>query len=355
VKPIILHRLQPVSNLLASTKLEEKPRGNPQDTIEESPGFYRGVIVDTLTIVSALFTGYIFELFISGEPLIGIGVPPTWTTLLATLSIFLISSLLESVLVKNTVRHLFIIALQVGALSAFLYEESSAWLITFISALVIFSWASWSARNETENSLQIRFFKVAHTFLGKAILAVALMGVVFYFPVWQSQPRLVPDETLNSIIDYATDFTAGLYGNLSFNSESGIEKVIEEISRSQFEGNPLWIQLPLQEREEQLKALQAEMTDRLRGVLGLEEVNPEEKVREVVRRSLENNVRNLEQRFEQWFFWGWMAIMLVVVLGVGRIYGLLLAFVALLIYEVLIVTKFIRVYTEARNKEILDF
>lgn len=345
-----------MSNLLASSKIEDRiPGTTPENEVEESPGFYRGVIIDSLTVLTALFTGYIFNLFISNQPMIIVGVPPTWATLLVFLSLFLIASLLESILIKNTLRHLLVLLLQVASLSVFLYQESSIWLFTFLITLVIFFWAAQTARMEMENALRIRFFKIAQHFLGKAILGVALMGVVFYFPAWQAQPQLIPDETLNSVIDWTTKLTSSWYGGLSFDSNSAIENVINDISKNQLESNPLWIQLPLIERDSQLSAVKTDLSTRLQGLLGLESLNPEEKIRDVIRHSLENNVRDLESRFQQWFFWGWITIMLVLVLGFGRIYGILLSFLALMIYETLIVTKFLRVYSEARAKEILDF
>jgi len=352
-----LHKnLHQVNNLLQTSQaLEKKETPQPEDQIEESPGFYRGVIIDALAVISALFTGYVFSLIIYGGSIALIGIPPTWITLLVFLSIFLTTSLLEAILIKNTLRHIFILALQVSALAAFLYSESSAWLFTFLIALGIFFWASQSARMETENSVRIRFLRIAQRFFGKAILAVALMGIVFYFPSWQARPQLVPDNTFDSIINVVTDLSASWYGGLTFNANSKIESVIDQISRSQVEGNPAWVQLPLQERERQLENIKTDLLSRLQSLLGLESIDPETEVREIIRNSLEENVRFLESRFKQWFFWGWVTIMLVVVLGVGRLYGLFMSFFSLLIYELLVVTKFIRVYLQPRNKEILDF
>jgi len=341
-----------VSNLLKTNI--ELPKKTDEEEAENSPILYKTIAVDALGVLSAIALGYLFKQAILGETLPVIGVAPSGISLVVMTSIFLLASLFQIILIKNVIRNLVVIGLQIVFLALFLYDESARWMATVIASAVLFALGTWQARREMSNTLEIRFFRISELYFKKVILALSLMAVVFYFPHWQANPSFGPDALIDPSIDWVVGLTSQYYGEIDIKASMPVGDIIDRVSQAQFQRQYSNL-IPIEERQAYLIQFKEQIMNQMKSILGLDVLEPTAKLNDVLKESISGGILKLQDKFKDWFFTGWTIIVLLFILSIGRVYVWIISIVAFLIYELLIILKFIHIYVQPFNKEIIDF
>ncbi|MEK7188214.1 MAG: hypothetical protein AAB691_05225, partial [Patescibacteria group bacterium] len=97
------------------------------------------------------------------------------------------------------------------------------------------------------------------------------------------------------------------------------------------------------------------MTERMQAQLGGISPAPDERLGSFLYRLMKEGLARLENYMGQWFFIGWALIVLVFSFSVGKVYALAMSGLAYLLYQVLLASRFINIYSGTAAKETLDF
>lgn len=342
-----------MSNLLLNRTLGQQAS---QEVFEKNPSFWRGVFIDGLSLLSAFLLGYSFQLFVTQQPFIGIGIVPSYGWMMGILTLFFIASLFQVVLTKDFVRRTVFQVLQVLAIGFFLYNESTQWFAAQVIALALVLIGNWRTRSELDSSVTIRFFRVANIYYGKLVLALAILATIFYFPYWQRQATIVPDPVLDGAISWSLGFLDNFSPGLQLAPGSSFDDVVKELAKNQIERAPGFTDLSLSERERVLGEAEQRIAEQLKEQLpGAGTQFENENLRDLISRFINTKARELQQEFQQWFFIGWVVVALFIFFGVGRLYSMVMSAIAFLLFQVLLASRFVNIYSGTVTKETLDF
>ncbi len=341
-----------MSNLLLNKTFGDQVK---KEVVETNPSFWRSLAIDAIALVSAMLLGYFFQLFVSGQKIIFLNVVPGTWVLLGTLSIFFLASLFQVVLIKDAGRRIPIQIIQVLALGFFLYNESAQWLAAESIAIILILLGSWRARSELNNTLTIRFFRLANIYYGRLVLALALLAAIFYFPYWQVNKSIVPEPALDGVITWSLGLANTFSPDLDLTPKSTFSEVTNALAIAQVAKTPGVDQLTQAEKQRVIEQTSRTIADQLRGQLGQTTPANDESLRSFISRLINSKVSELQERFKQWFFVGWVIIALFIFFSVGRLFSLIMSAVAFIIYQVLLASRFAKLYSGTVTKETLDF
>lgn len=323
--------------------------------VEKNPSFWHSFTIDALALVSAILLGYFFQLYVSGQKIILLNVVPSIWVLVATVSVFFLASLFQVVLIKDAGRRIPIQIVQVLALGFFLYNESAQWLAAESIALVLILVGSWRVRSELNNTLTIRFFRLANIYYGRLVLALALLAAIFYFPYWQTHKSIVPEPALDGVITWSLGLANTFSPDLDLTSKSTFSEVTNALAIAQVAKTPGVDQLTQAEKQRVIDQTSLTIADQLRGQLGEITPNDDESLRSFISRMINSKVSELQERFKQWFFVGWVIIALFIFFSFGRIFSVAMSAVAFVIFQILLASRFVNLYSGTVTKETLDF
>ncbi len=341
-----------MSNLLLNQSISEKVKS---EVIQRNPSLWRGIVFEIIVLLSAIFLGYLFKLYVSDQPLIIIGSTPSAWLVFGTLSAFFLASLFHAVLIRDGGRRTAVQIIQILALGFFLYDESVRWLATEGVALALLLSGSWRARSELNNSLNIRFLRVAGLYYGKLVLALALMATIFYFPFWQNDRVIIPESTLDGVVGWSLGLLNNFYPEVHLTPSSTFEEVVGVLAQNEISKIPGIEKLSSVEQEKIKQQANSAITEQLSKQLGGISPQPDESLSSFFIRFLKEITKQLEDYLGQWFFVGWTVTILLIFLGLGRIYLIIMSSFAFIIYQLLLASRFINLYTETATKETLDF
>ncbi len=323
--------------------------------MERNPSFWRSVIFEATALVSATWLGYVYKLYISSQTIPFINITPGLWGVLIALSVFFLASLFHLVLIKDTGRRMVVQIVQVLCLGFFLYNESIYWLATEGFALLILLSGSWRARTELNNGLSVHFFRVSGLYYGRLVMAIALMGTIFYFPYWQQNKVIVPESAFDGLTSWSLGLVNNFYPDLRLTPESTFEEIVGAMAEDEIAKIPGGENLSEAEKQRVAEQANEAMTKQLQSQFGGISPQENESLKNFIYRLLKESLSQLETYLGQWFFFGWSILVLVLSFSIGKFYSLIMSAVAFLIYQVLLASRVFSLYTETVSKESLDF
>ncbi|TRZ64034.1 MAG: hypothetical protein D4Q79_02445 [Spirochaetia bacterium] len=224
----------------------------------------------------------------------------------------------------------------VGAVLGFLF---------FISGI-------YAGRNELENSLEIKFWKISKKVLPKAIAGIAIFaGVVCAsFIDVNGKDFFIPRDAFNAVVSPITD--SGLLEKIvpGFNLTGSTEETIRSIAMREIENNPQLKVLPDSIKEELAGKAVQEVKNQTAGLAGIQ-LNFQGKLSDTIYDflavkfySLPENILNSTPILVAIF------IFLTIISLVWPI-RLIAAFISFLLYETLLALGFGAIIFEGRSKE----
>ncbi len=229
-----------------------------------------------------------------------------------------------------------LIMVSVGAILGFLF---------FISGI-------YAGRNELENALEIKFWKISKKVLPKVIAGIAIfVGVICAsFINMDSKEFFIPRDAFNAVVSPITD--SGLLEKIipGFNLTGSTEEMVRSIAVREIENNPQLKLLPDSIKEELLGKAVQEVKNQTASMAGTQ-LNFQSKLSDTIYDflaikfySLPENILNSTPILVAIF------IFLTIISFVWPI-RLIAAFVSLLLYETLLALGFGAIIFEGRSKE----
>ncbi|MFA5098752.1 MAG: hypothetical protein WC461_00845 [Candidatus Paceibacterota bacterium] len=224
----------------------------------------------------------------------------------------------------------------VGAVLGFLF---------FISGI-------YAGRNELENSLEIKFWKISKKILPKVVAGVAVFAGVICasFINIESKEFFIPREAFNAVVAPITD--NGLLEKIipGFNLTGSTEEMIKSIAVKEIENNPQLKNLPDSIKEELIGQAVQQVKNQTAGAVGTE-LSFKSKLSDTMYDFLAVKFYSLPQNILNSTPILVAAFIFLAIISFAWPIRLLVAFIAFLIYEIFLALGFGTIIFEGRSKE----
>lgn len=324
-------------NQISAEKLQATP-----------PGFYKSIFLELLSIVAAFIFGYLYYLFIK------FSFPLYW--ILVSLVIFGTLQFLRALLVRGALRALLVTLFEVIGiiLPFYLFDKTSNLSFLVAAALVMitfFFFGNLSSKQELENEVRIKFFKIGKKLIGKFITAVALAVVILYLPYWQTKDIFISEKNFQSLFSLATSFAQKLYPEINFNST--LEEFAETLAKFQLEKNKSFFTFSSTDRQKAIQNLSSQI---LKSIIEDNSVaQKNENLGKFTYYSILNSLTNWYNNYQHWFLIVWATAVFVVLKILGFIFAWILLIFAFFVYQLLLNFEIISATFENRAKENVEF
>ncbi len=312
--------------------------------------FSKAIVLDVLVVLFAGAFGYFFASYL---------VDGSFWLVLGSLFLWGTVSFLQGLLQKNTARRLGIIFLEVAAIAVFFYGyaySASALAVAALLVFVVLFWGYFSVRRELQNTVLIRFFTASSQAIGKVTTAAILFGVIMYAALLASDGNFfVSKGGFNLAYGWAAGVAGSFYPTIPFTGAfgdfaTGVAR-IELQNRSTFQAlSPNDKALVIaRSASEIMAAFPPNASGTVATALASQSTE------DVFYRYLSTQAGILESRFDSFYIGVWVLAFFLVVRTVGIAAVWLGQVVALLFYELLLATGFMKVKEESSTKETIIY
>ena len=314
-------------------------------TITRPPGFYKSIVLDALTVLAALATGWFFSGFVSR----GTG----YGFFLLSAGIFMILSLLSTLFTKWLGRRSFIVVLECLALVVFFTgEEVRLFLVALGLLLVFFFWGEIAGRRGLHNALTVQFFRVVRLNFSKVTTGIILAYLVLYYPHLDRENALVPKAAFAGVFDWGGGVVRQFYGDIDLSGP--LDRVVKRIYEINLNQDPSYKALTPPQREqaiaEQVRTFIASLSESIGYA-----IEAQQTVEDVFYGVFTKTLNDLKIRFGPLFFVGWVVAIFVVIRGLGAIFYWAIGGLAFFIYQMLLSLNFVTILNEPKSQEVIEY
>jgi len=319
----------------------------PVEKTRRPVGFYKQLGLDAATIVSALWFGFSYSMFIKGI----VNLP----ILSIVLVIFITFSGLQVFMPQSMKRRTIVILLQTFFLLVFFISTEGVRIFTIIGPILLlfFFWGELMARREVKNNLRIRYFRTASKQIGKVTTGIAIAVVLLYMPYLDTAEVFIPEGGLNpffKILTRVTDHFTFQKINLNLN----VMEVAKDFAKMKLDGNKEFRELSLQEQEFAIDNASTEIIKQLEKSLKIK-IDRSEPVSDLFRTLIINTLEDWRDRLGDVFIFGWLVALFFMAKSISVIIGWLGALFGYLIFQLLQSLNFIHAIGENSMQEVVEY
>ncbi len=325
-------------NLVSLNRIETGPR--------KPPGFYKSIVLDVLAVLFAAGFGYCYYRYLTG------GIP-VWV-LLGAFTLFGVMVALQAFLAKHGGRTLGVIVLEtLGVIGFFWRDDWRILALNGIIVLVFLAWGYFEARVRLGNSINIPFFGVANLALGKFTTGLLVFMVLIYAPQIGGNPLLVSQKSFRTFFDWSSGIVTDFYPSLSLNGSFG--GFTESFAKMELTNNPEFQNLTSAQQSAAVAQQSQQLAQNLTAKLPSSSIASSSATSDAFYSILQGMMQAWQSQSGGWFDIGWAAVIFIALRSIGIIFIWLAEFFALIVYELLLATGFVKVGEEMRTKEVIGY
>lgn len=309
-------------------------------------GFWRSVVLDLLSVLSALFLGYTYFRYLTT------GLSP-WYALGIFLA-FSAFSVLQVFLAKGIGRRvLMILAEAIALVVCFVfYNDWQVVLIAGLAAFVVLLWGYFASRLTVRNQMEVQFFKATRNVLGKVTTAVLLVMVIVYVPQAQGDQIFMPRESFKVLFNWATGFLNNFYPGISLTGSFG--DFSQNFARAQLQNNVTFGSLTQSQQNVAIEQAMAELSGAVAKTTGIAPTQSES-VSDVAYDYLVSTLVNLRNKFQDQFTLWWIIALFLILRSIGIVFVWIAQIASLVLYEILLAGGFMHIDEATQTKEIVAY
>jgi hypothetical protein len=331
--------------------MEENNRVLPNNNIEADRSIAKIVILAVIGIIFCFFFGYFLRLFIlDGQS--GFLLP----CFLAGMG-FLAFFLLNAFFIKNSWIVSLIIFLDVLAFSAPFYDQvSKTFWLGILLTFLIFIWANYTGRQELENMLKIKFWRISKKVIPKAITALAIfVGIVYVGiadTVIKEKEFFISQTTFNKIVLPIANSSLVQAFSPGFDLSLPTGKLLENLTASQLEGSSQFQFVPGAAKDELVSQSVNELENKISGFTGVA-LDPDQKASDFLYEVMVKKFGTLPKSVIPIAPIIVAALIFLIIVGFSLPIRLIVTFLAFLLYEIFLALGFSAKMMEGRDREII--
>lgn len=306
------------------------------------PGFWKSIVLDLLSVFSALFLGYSYLQYLAR------GFSP-WYLFGAFLA-FSACSALQVLLTKGAMRLTLVIFSEAVALVVcfVFYTDLQIVFIAGVVAFLALLWGYFASRLEAQNELEIRFFKVTRNVLGKVMTAVLLVMIIVYVPQAQGDRIFVSRENFKVFFDWTAGLLNPFYPSIPFTGSFG--NFSESFAKAGLADNPSFKALTVAQQNTALEQAAAELSGTVARATGITPTQNDQ-VSDVAYDYTIASLMNMKNKFSTQFIIIWIILLFLTLRVVGIVFVWIAECASLVVYEILILAGFMRIEGIPQTKE----
>jgi hypothetical protein len=321
--------------------------------IRDAKGAWKFWMLDGLSIIGAALFGYAFARYL-------IGGLSFWFTL-AALFFWGTLSVLEGFLQKKLSRRALVIFLEAIALIPFFTTyDWTALIFAEVIVLICLFWGYLSVRRSLRNSIEVRFFSASGRVMGKLITAAIVFMIIMYAALINDNGGFfVSQRSFNTFFGWASGFVNNFYPTVPLNGSLG--DFTQAIARIQLQSNPAFQSLTPTQRDQAL----AESANQLAGAFvgssasstapaPVASTTLDQPTSNAFYGYLERQMERLQNKVGSAFVGLWGLILFLILRSVGIIVVWIAQLVALVFYEILIATGFMKIVEHPATQEVVE-
>jgi hypothetical protein len=334
-------------NLISPNKLYQPQAGqnlmNPITIIRSDHPVMRWkiLIFDILAVVSAGALGYAFARLLAGGSF--------WWVSAALLGWSAIS-VIVGFIQKDASRRFLVAFLESIALIAFFYTVAwEALAITGILVLCCVLWGYFSVRREIRNTIEVRFFTASGKVVGRVITAAVVFMIIMYGSIANNNGNLfVSQGVFNTFFNWTGSFVNKFYPTVPLTGSFG--DFAQAIAQMQLQGNSAFESLPPAEQSQAV----ADSAQQLMTGFTTSTNAAATPTSNVFYNYLANLFANLQNQYNDLFIGGWGLLLFLILRSIGIIVVWVGQFAALILYEILLATGFMKITEHPATKETIE-
>lgn len=306
-------------------------------------GFYKAIILDSLSVLSAGFFSYSYYIYLAGKV-------SFWFPTIA-LAVFAIFSIFETILIKDLKRRTLVVVLEIFALFTFFYTLPSGLLVTAMGVSLLFSvWGEINARAEIANTMEPNYFKVARAKGAKLISAVVLMIIIIFFPKFNVRQNFLSRPTFDGLFNWTSDMIEKIYP--SVNLKGTVSDFANDLAASQTQKIPGFETLPVPVQDKTTKEAAKTILENISSKVK-NDAKPDESVKDVLYNIITSNIEKLKDEHSAQFRLIWTILLFLIIRSFGVILVPVIAIIIYILIHLMLALNFIFVAGETRTKETL--
>lgn len=298
-----------------------------------------------ISVIAAAVFGYTYYRYLSH----GTSV---WF-LFAALIFFAVVSVLQVFLAKKNIRRSCIIVLEVVAVMAFFSRDS--WQIVAITAVLMLAmllWGYFSGRLLLQNSIEIPFFGVSGTTLGKFTTGALLFMILAYVPQLGGNALVVSPQSFRTFFDWTSGFVNSFYPQLSFNGSFG--DFSQSFAKMELQNNPNFQSLNTAQQNLAVQQQASQFATSF-SQSAAAPVSSSSPTSDAFYNVLNGVLSAWQSQSSGWFDVGWVTVLFIGLRTLGILFVWLTQFISLIFYEILLASGFMKVSEETHKREFLTY
>ena len=313
--------------------------------VRKAPGYYKSIILDVLTVLAAVGTGYLYREYLMGP------LAPGW--LLFGVAALLHLLMFGMLMAENQSRRIVVLAGTAAGLVVWFPTLPLQILGVATSIMFLFLlWGDIAGRRELLSGMEIRFFHIVRPQLRKVMTALILGGILLYLPQWTPEANFISKNLFTQMFQWAGGLTAQWYPNLRMDTD--VQAFIDSIALEQVNKDPTYQQLPQAAKEQVYKQVTTELANTVSRMLAVK-LDLQESVNNLAYRSLLVFLDQWQQKLGPEFITAWAIVAYLVFRTISVVYYLAVSFVAFIVYQILIASNFFSIIGETRLRERLQY
>ena len=315
------------------------------NTSVRAMGSWKSIGLDVVAVLSAALFGYLYYRYLTQ----GLSV---WI-LLAAITFFGVSSVIEAFLSKGTMRSVLVICLEAAAALGFFWKDNLQ-IIGIIAAIMIvmLAWGHFSARARLRNGIEIPFFGVSGDMLGKFTTGLLLFMILAYVPQIGGNALVVSQQSFRTFFDWTSGFINGFYPELSLNGTFG--NFAQSVSKMELQNNPSFKSLNTAQQHVALQQATNQFTQNF-----LESTSGSVATSSLTSDAFYNVMNGVlgawQSQSSGWFDVGWVTVLFIGLRTLGILFVWVTQFISLMFYELLLALGFMKITEETHQREIIGY
>ena len=327
----------------------------PAESVALPSGFYQALVLDALTIISAIALGFFYRWYLDGRT--------TFTVALISATAFALLSVLHIFLTKNLWRRALVLALE-GIALLFLFTNTDLRFLVFAyGAFILFSlWGEILGRKNLENGLDIQLFSTVQPAIGKFASALTFIALILYVPYINSGGVLISQQTFNKIFNVSANVVKQFYPEFPLTGTIG--EFAKNIAQFNLRQNPQERPVSIDTQyggaaagsseEKDIASASEEIISAIQKALGVP-ISKDDLASNVFYEFAASNLETLQGRFGQWFVVAWIFVIFFLIRSFTALFYWVVSLLSLLVFQLLLTVKVIRLRGENRTKEVIEF
>ncbi len=317
-------------------------RAAPNENTGRPSQFYKLILLEILTIGAALALGYTLRFFLLDQM--------AWYYPLVALAVFILFSNFLLFVTKSLERRIIVVFLETIALFACFYTVSL--LPLGGSAVAVFAFLAWgevAGFHELQNSIELRFLKIATPQVVKLTTAVIILIILISF----AQGYLFfSQEKFNVVFKSTVGPIQQFYPEINFTGT--FHDFAESLARFGLDKNPDYRALNSADKEKVLANATSQTTSNLTQNFNTP-ISPDKPVAAAFYEFFIAFLGRLYTNFGNSFLFVWGFIVFFLLEGIGAFFRASILAIGYFAYELALAMNIFTIFGESRMRETIDF